>query len=236
MPAISAPIATTQQSAAKRRSRVAAECWPCVARQSLVTSTSGPGWSLDMFGPPSRYAVRLRERARLGNGSTAGTGPPSSPGLLTLREVALRVATGLGLRWLGRAFHELALRVLARGRKRWRGARQQAERGQCEYELLHAFLPRHWDLEHRPVVTPGATNECCNRPSEHFRNGAQNSSGCAIFLEQRSKTAERAFTTDMADDLAELVLRQPGLLRGGGDGIALGKMCLAKRGDGLLDL
>src|SRR5205807_1356606 len=96
MPAISAPIATTQQSAAKRRSRVAAECWPCVARQSLVTSTSGPGWSLDMFGPPSRYAVRLRERARLGNGSTADKARRVRPDYLHLAKwpFALRQVLG----------------------------------------------------------------------------------------------------------------------------------------------
>src|SRR4051812_44427022 len=57
MPAISVPMATIQESAAKRRRRVADDFWPWVARHSLVTSTSASGLSSDMFrSPPAHRA------------------------------------------------------------------------------------------------------------------------------------------------------------------------------------
>ena len=58
----------------------------------------------------------------------------------------------------------------------------------------------------------------------------------AVLLEQRGEAPERPFPADMPDDLAELVLRQPGLLGSGGDRVALAGMRLPQRRDRLLDL
>ena len=52
IPATSVPMATIHDSAAKMRRRLAADSWPCVARHSLVTSTSSAGLSSDMFSIP----------------------------------------------------------------------------------------------------------------------------------------------------------------------------------------
>src|SRR3954469_24964739 len=46
-------MATSHEMAAKMRSRVAADFWPCVARHSLVTSTSSPGRLSTCADPPS---------------------------------------------------------------------------------------------------------------------------------------------------------------------------------------
>src|SRR5438270_661404 len=58
--------------------------------------------------------------------------------LFALGEVALGVATHL---WLGGAFDELALFVLARRGKRRGGGRDQAECGQSENQLFHCLSP-----------------------------------------------------------------------------------------------
>src|SRR5690242_7271154 len=58
----------------------------------------------------------------------------------------------------------------------------------------------------------------------------------AVLREQLGELAERAFAADVADDLAELVLRQPGLLGCRADRVARRAMGLAERGDRLLDL
>jgi len=53
MPATSVPIATIHESAAKRRRRLAADSWPCVARHYLVTSTGSAGSLSGMLNPLS---------------------------------------------------------------------------------------------------------------------------------------------------------------------------------------
>ena len=62
IPAISVPMATIQASAAKMRRRVAADFWPCVARHSLVTSTSSAGLLSDMFRSPIECCTTDDER------------------------------------------------------------------------------------------------------------------------------------------------------------------------------
>src|SRR4029079_11842881 len=74
------------------------------------------------------------------------------------------------------------------------------------------------------------------RHSEHLRDGPEHSPRGAILLEHRGKAAKRALAANVADDLVEVVRREPGLLGRGGHGVALHEMRLAEGGDCLLDL
>src|SRR5579884_2349423 len=172
--------------------------------------------------------------------------------------MALGVAALLGLGRLGgglrRAFDELALGVLARGRCVRRGrARKQAHRRESEDDLLH-FLPPSALGGHamKSVAAPQATltdrkhadatlTNAFHSPPERGRRGSDEAldapqDSAAVLLQQGGELPERALPPDMPDDFLQLVLRKAGLLRRGGHRVPRSGVRLAERGDRLLDL
>ena len=95
-----------------------------------------------------------------------------------------------------------------------RGSRERSSRNACN-NVKRVNFPRGEILQARGL------EELADRSHD----------SAAVLLKQLGELAERAFAADVADDLAQLVVRNAGLLGGGADGVAGGGMRLAQRGD-----